>query len=396
MKDFYNDAELDDIDREIEEQMNRPTLLKKVKERRSQDPSKKTSWTSELEKHWYIYAPLAVSAVFTTMLGIYMGLTPHLIADPNNPGQQIISFNTDWGHSITAVIYVIAFLFVTEIAFAIAHDRFHKREEDNGTQSGTMIVAMVLAGISIIGTGVSGGIVVASTLGFLTEFREIPASAQKWVVVVIPILLGVYTFLYAAYKLSSRQAQAERIARESEEEMTLDNQMRMRQIELLGKRKIQTAAIRFYERMVMEGLMSPEEAEWAKSSGKSLADIERELGRDLTGEGKVGDTSGLNRPALKSPPKVPQAAPRRYTADDLCGLWGKTRAEVGEIFATYNNANHFYSYATTRQDWLPKDMTFENFADIWDEILSEQQSSRVRVPSPVERSNGKIKDQPNF
>jgi len=385
---FYDDKELREIDEQISEVIGAPTLVDQMQARNDKVQAAKTNWVNEFRQYWYIYLPLLVSSVFTMMLGLYMGLAPYLKTEAD--GSKMITFNSDWAHIFTAAVYVVAFVFVTEVAFAIFHNLFHKREDSNGTQHGTMLFGMILAGISIIGTGVSGGMVVSSTLGFLTEFKEVPPSAQRWVVSVIPTMLGLYTALFAAYKLSSRKSKAERIARENEDKLELDNQVRMRGIQAIGKRRIQAAAIKMYEDMVMRGLLSPTEADWALNSGLTLAEIEKKLGRDLTGEGRVGDVSGLNQlPAYHKGMQhylpTPQPVAHTYTADELCNLWKKTRDEVGAIFATYNNSNHFYSYSEARGNWLPEDMTRENFGQIFDELVMEN----AVHPVPTASNNGK-------
>lgn len=304
-KNFYDDSDLRDIDEQINEVIGKPTLVEQMQERSENIQKTKNNFGNEIKQYWYIYLPLLVSSVFTAMLGLYMGLAPYLKVEAD--GSKTIEFNSDWGHVITAVIYVVSFVFVTEVAFVIYHNLFHRREEGNTAQSGTMLVGMILAGVSILGTGISGGMVVSSTLGFLSEFAEIPAGAQKWVVIVIPIMLTTYAALLTTYKLSSRAAKAERLARESEAKMVLDQKVRMQGIQAIGKRRIQAASIKLYEEMVTRGLLSQAEADWAFNSGLSLSDIEKRLGRDLTGEGRIGDTSGLRRPAPKTEHEKPNA-----------------------------------------------------------------------------------------
>lgn len=295
---FYDDKDLREIDEQINEVIGQPTLVDQMQERNDKIQSARASWANEFRHYWYIYVPLLVSSIFTAMLGVYMGLAPYLVVNPD--GSRKITFNDDWMHIFTAIVYVISFLCVTEGAGAVFHKLFHEREEGNTTQQGTMLVGMILAVISIVGTGISGGMVVSSTLGLLDEFAEIPPSAQKWVVTVIPLMLGLYFALFVAYKLSSRKAKAQRIARENDEKLELDQQVRMKGIQAIGKRRIQAAAIRMFERMVMEGLLSQAEAEWAMNSGLSVAEIEKKLGRDLTGGDGIGIVSGVsNQPASR-------------------------------------------------------------------------------------------------
>ena len=310
-KGFYDDKDLREIDEQISGVIGQPTLVDQMQDRSDKAQAAKSNWANEFRQYWYIYLPLLVSSVFTTMLGVYMGLAPYLTTAAD--GSRNITFNDDWAHILTAVVYVVAFVYVTEVSFAIFHNLFHKREEGNGTQQGTMLFGLILAGLSIIGTGVSGGMVVSSTLGFLTEFKEIPPSAQKWVVSVIPVMLGLYGGLLIAYKLSSRKAKSERIARDNEDRLELDNQVRMRGIQAIGKRRIQAAAIKMFEEMTMRGLLSQAEADWALNSGLSLAEIEKKLGRDLTGEGGIGDVSGLQqRPVQPSRPITADNSGGRY------------------------------------------------------------------------------------
>jgi hypothetical protein len=289
---FYDDKDLREIDEQISEVIGQPTLVDQMEKQNERVKSTRNGFANELKRYWYIYIPLAVSTVFTAMLGLYMGLAPYLKL--NEDGSKTIIFNTDWGHIFTAATYVIAFVYVTEIGFGIFHHLFHQREENNDAQHWTMLIGMGISVIGIIGTGVSGGMVVSSVLGFLTEFAEVPASAQKWVVTVIPAMVGLHAVLFATYKLSSRKSKAERIARENEDKLELDNQVRMRGIQAIGKRRIQAAAIKMYEELVMRGLLSQAEADWAFNSGLSLAELEKKLNRDLTGEGGIGNVSGLS------------------------------------------------------------------------------------------------------
>lgn len=401
---FYDDKDLREIDEQISEVIGQPTLVDQMQERNDKVQSAKTNWANEFRQYWYIYLPLLVSSIFTTMLGLYMGLAPYLKTAAD--GSKTIEFNTDWSHVLTAIVYVVAFVYVTEVAFAIFHNLFHKREDTNGTQQGTMLFGMILAGVSIIGTGISGGTVVASTLGFLTEFKEIPHSAQVWVVRVIPVMLGLYAGLFIAYKLSSRKAKAERLARENEDRLELDNQVRMRGIKAIGKRRIQAAAIQMYEEMVMRGLLSPTEADWALNSGLSLAEIEKKLGRDLTGEGKIG--GGTYRPGNHPTPSrgdlperklygEPQYYPvelqplshgsDEYTLEDVAKF---ARLPLPNVVTALQQVDPSPIAASLtliqfkQMGLLPDDMMLGNFVT----LVNQAGSLPKAAPQPIKRGNG--------
>lgn len=286
---FYNNASLDRIDREIKAHLARPTLVSDLKKQHAKLKAQDTgglNWSAEWRNYWYVYVFLFISSLFTGMLGIYMGLSPTLVTDTKG---TFIHFNTDLGHVLLAVMYFIAFIGVTEAAFVIAKWKFFTREENNGKQQWTMVIAMGVAGLSILGTGIAGGMVVASNIAFLSEFVEIPPAAQKWVVIAIPVLIVLYTFLFSIYALSSDTAASERLLQEKERERDLDNRTRMHAIRQIAAEKLQVAEIEAFERLVLQGLLSSAEALAAIEAGRSLKQEEVVLGRDLTGDNKIGD-----------------------------------------------------------------------------------------------------------
>jgi len=290
---MFDNTKLDSLDKDIAEHMARPTLVSKLKGQKKRKKAAEMSWTAELQEYWYVYVFLAVSAIFTGMLGFILGTAPE--AQSNG-----IYFNTDGLHIITAIVYMLTFITITEGAFALAKRRFFVREEKNEVQKLTMLVAMVVAGISIVGTGIAGGSVTASVLGFLTEFQEIPASAQKWIVYIIPVLLAFYTFLFAAYHLSSDAAASERITREQIRERDLDHRTRQRTIEQIAQERLQETELQLFMKMVEEGRISSATATAAIRAGKTLGQLEREQKRDIDGDGKIGQTSpNGHRPTVR-------------------------------------------------------------------------------------------------
>lgn len=289
---FFDTSYADQLNRQIKERLARPTLAEELQEQNEGQSARKAGMSQELKSDPVTYILLSISALFTAMLGLYLGLAPTLIA--NLDGSQTIHFNTDFGHVVTALLYVVSFIAVTEGAFVGGKIKFHTREEGNGHQQWTMIVAMSLAFISIVGTGWAGGTVVASTLGFLTEFKEIPAGAQKWVVGVIPVLLGLYAGLYTIYKLSSVHAKSKRITLQTKQKQELDHQMQMDMIDLIGLEQFHASEIELYKTLVMRGKLTAAEATAARRAGKTLQQLEKDLGRDLDDSGGVGDKPVVN------------------------------------------------------------------------------------------------------
>jgi len=277
----FDTTDLDELDREIQDHMARPTLVKKLKGQNKRKKATEMSWEAELQEYWYVYLFLAVSALFTGTLGFYMGLAPY-------PTESGLYFQTDPMHLFLAFAYLTAFVTVTEGAFALAKRRFFTREEKNSTQQWTMLFMMGIAGLSIVFTGIAGGMVIASNISFMTAFVHIPEAAQRWVVIVIPVLLAAYTFLVTAYHLSSDAAASERITREQMRELELDHRTRQRAVEQIAQEQLQAAELKLYKQMVEEGRVSAATAQAAIRAGKTLSQLEGQLGRDIDGDGHIG------------------------------------------------------------------------------------------------------------
>lgn len=286
---FFNQEILDDLDKQIAEAQSRPTLIKKLKDKKRQKAEKTMlDFSKDIEKYWYVYVFLVVSAIFTGTLGIYMGLAPYKSTTAD--GMPSIYFNTDLTHVLLAVVYFVAFITVTEVAFAIMKWLYFTREETNATQQYTTIVGMLVSGGSILATGVAGGMVIASNIAFLSEFVSIPANAQKWVVIAIPTLITTYTFLVSAYSLSSDSAASERLMREQERENELDHRTRIRSVEQIGMQQLQVAEIKRYQQLVLAGKITAADAQAAIRAKRTLKDEEIRQRRDIDDSGGVGDS----------------------------------------------------------------------------------------------------------
>jgi Asp-tRNA(Asn)/Glu-tRNA(Gln) amidotransferase B subunit len=130
--------------------------------------------------------------------------------------------------------------------------------------------------------------VVASNIAFLSEFIEIPASAQKWVIVVIPVLLAMYAFLLTAYFLSSKAAKSERMLGQQKRTSDLDHQTRKRSIMQIAEEELQVAELGRFLELVKAGKISAAEARAAILAGKTLGSLETEQRRDIDGDGRIG------------------------------------------------------------------------------------------------------------
>jgi hypothetical protein len=281
----------DKLQERIKARISRPSVADSLQEKNKEQAEKKSPWFAEVRTDKATYVFMAVSAVFTAILGLILGLAPYRT-------DTSIYFNTDFMHWTIAVVYAVSFVAVTEAAFLVAKNKFHTREEGNVTQQGTMLIMMILAGISIIGTGYAGGVIGASVLGFLSEFENIPASAQGWVVKVIPVLLALYAGLLTTYKLSSDEEKEKRLTEQLERKMKREHATNRKLAELEVEEMMALAEDKAYLEAVERGAITSGEATAARKAGKALKTLEKEKGQDLDGDGRVGHTESVPVAAL--------------------------------------------------------------------------------------------------
>lgn len=275
-------SEADNLDEQLNDYVGRRTMVSRMQEKSKERPQlDDMSLWAELRNNGWLYFFLLVSATFTATLGVMMGLAPRR----TDAG---IFYNTDPGHLLLALIYAIAFVTVTEFAFGLAKWLYFKREEKNVMQKFSMLTMMIISGASIVATGIAGGMVIASTIAFLTDFREIPHEAQLWVIVAIPTLMFVYAVCGTMYILSSAEASAKRLVREKQRENDLDHETRQQLIRQWGREQVQREQIKKYIQFVQAGKMTAGEAQAAIEAGLTLGQLEEQLNRDIDGDHRIG------------------------------------------------------------------------------------------------------------
>ena len=354
----------------IKERLARPTIAQGVQEQNERQTERRSAFLSEFKADQATYIIMGISAVFTAVLGLILGLAPeHQIAAD---GSTSIFFHTDLIHWIIALIYSVAFVAVTEGAFLVAKNRFHTREEGNNAQAITMGFMLFLAGVSIIGTGWAGGTIGASVLGFLTEFRTVPPSAQKWVVGVVPVLLALYAILLTIYRLSSQEEKSKRITGQMKRSQQLDHRLQMDMAELEGDEMLMLAEMQAYLKAVESGALSAGEAMAAKRAGKTLRQLETEKGRDFDGDGVVGDVPNTRSSTPVSRPEAPHATQQgQQTQYTLSTFLSASGLKTEQAFQDFLNETESFSKAwQVLRDGqksgcsMPAGMTHRNFNEL--------------------------------
>lgn len=252
----------------IKEIMTRPTLAEHLQKQNEEQVSRKHPWTDELKADKGTYIFMAISAVFTAMLGVILGLAPSIAA--NLDGSKTINFHTDLIHITVAVVYAAAFVMVTEAAFIMAKNKFHTREEGNLSQQNSMVAMMALSIISVIGTGWAGAAIAASVLGFLKDFQDIPDWAQYWSVRILSVLFAVYAVCLTIYRLTSQEAQNKRLMENTARKLREDHRLRMMMVEIDEEEQLNLAEIEAYRQAVSSGRLSAADALAARRAKKTF------------------------------------------------------------------------------------------------------------------------------
>jgi hypothetical protein len=274
-----------DLQNRVKARINRRTLTSNLRDERSKQIERKSAWAADFKDDPWTYVFMGISAVFTTILGIMLGLAPYQGTVNGVPG---IVFHDDFIHVFVAIVYAAAFVAVTELAFIVSKSKFHDREDGNPKQTGSMLFMLILAGLAVIGTGIAGFSIGASVLGFLSDFKAIPHSAQKYVVWSIPVLIAVYGYCLTIYKLSSEKDQNRRMLKQMRNEADLEHELQMAIADDEAREMMRLAEISAYLAAVERGALTYGEAQAAMKAGKSLGQLEVEKGKDLDGNDQIG------------------------------------------------------------------------------------------------------------
>ncbi len=298
----FDFADMSNIDDQLLAEMDKPGLIDRMEEDSEKRAAVKQDWTNDIKRDPAIYVFLCISAVFTALLGIMLGLAPEKRIDPIS-GASSIFFHDDWVHILITILLVVGFVGVTEYPYIVGKKKSHDREDGNTEQQWASNSIMTVSLTSVLITGVTGGVVTANVLGFLSEFDKIPPGAQIWAAIAIPLLIAVYTHLTTKYRLASRTDKTERLTRDQDRRMELENQTRMNRIRRMAMTKAQYAYIRRFWQAVNDGLMTPDEAQTAIDAKETIFQTEKRLGRDLTRDNTIG-VPAPHIPAAANPAAV--------------------------------------------------------------------------------------------
>jgi hypothetical protein len=165
---------------------------------------------SDFARYPLLYIGLLISGGLSALSGIFIGLAPHYV-------DGILVVNLDFINIMFAVLYAVTFPMLGEYAIAEWHKKYSLRDMDDVSDDRRQaIIALVMLFISVaftLITSLAASVILISLLGSFDVFRHIPAWAQTWTAIVIPIGAVLHSVATIAYKHNSREEENLRLLR---------------------------------------------------------------------------------------------------------------------------------------------------------------------------------------
>lgn len=268
-------------------------IREKINERKKEERKARAVTFSDFLIDWkrnkMIMIGLAGSALFTALMGLFIGLNPKLDAD----GVLILfGGQPGWGSALIGivfgVIYMFAFPILGEYGTYYWHRKLALRDQGNTTQAIIAFVTMILAAAFTITTAIAASYILASLLHTFKVFNAIPAWAQYWTITIIPIALALHAGANIWYDHVSQYAEERREMERALQTVEIEAENRIRQARVDARERAAVAMAEEYE-----SLSRVE----AVKAGQSLA--KRAWNRDRDEMGGDHDNDGIPNVADK-------------------------------------------------------------------------------------------------
>lgn len=160
-------------------------------------------------RYWMIYWGLFFTAALSFLCGVVL---PYMRTD--------VTVSLSWGTALISMFYSLGFLTVGEGAFNFWFDKITDSDPDNNIQKWIAGGMIALSAAVSLSTAIATSYIVTWWIGIFDKFLEIPAWAQKYIAIVIPVMIVVNVVAGVAFKWVSDEAFNERetneIIREAE------------------------------------------------------------------------------------------------------------------------------------------------------------------------------------
>lgn len=160
---------------------------------------RKQEFDRKFKRYWLIYLALGFTATLSFISGLILPFMKKGVDVP-----------LTWGTGLAALFFAVGFILIGEGAANFWFDKVTDQDPDNGTQkliAGIMIAASVIVSAS---TALAASYIIVWWVGVFDTFLDIPAWAQKYIAVAIPLMLVIHAVAGIIFKSVSDEAFAER------------------------------------------------------------------------------------------------------------------------------------------------------------------------------------------
>jgi hypothetical protein len=151
------------------------------------------------QRYWLMYWGLFFVAALSFICGLVL---PFMRED--------IVVRLTWGTLAVSLFYALGFLTVGEGAFNFWFDKITDSDPDNNTQKLIAGVMIALSGLVSLSTALATSYIIAWWIKIFDTFVSIPAWAQKYIAIIIPVMVIVNVAAGTMFKWVSDEAYSER------------------------------------------------------------------------------------------------------------------------------------------------------------------------------------------
>lgn len=153
-------------------------------------------------RYWLLYFALGFTAILSFIGGLML---PFMKPDVTVP--------LTWATAAAGLFYAIGFILIGEGAANFWFDKVTDQDPDNNVQKWIAGIMIALSVIVSASTALATSYIIAYWVGVFDAFLTIPVWAQKYIAVVVPVMMVFHAVAAIAFKSVSDEATAERDAR---------------------------------------------------------------------------------------------------------------------------------------------------------------------------------------
>lgn len=162
----------------------------------------KQAFARKYGRYWLLYLALGFTAILSFIGGLML---PFMKPDVNVP--------LTWGTAAAGLFYAIGFILIGEGAANFWFDKVTDQDPDNNIQKWIAGIMIALSVIVSASTALATSYIIAYWVGVFEAFLTIPVWAQKYIAIVVPVMMVLHAVAAIAFKSVSDEATSERDAR---------------------------------------------------------------------------------------------------------------------------------------------------------------------------------------